>query len=358
MKMALLLVLGICVAPIIRAQQVEAPIVDLKAATKVELLTTLRSPWRGMAVCDAPGNVYMRLLASEGPGTQERAAVPIRKITADGKLVGSFRILDAFPDDVTGNGVDLLGRGVFVTPDSRVFQTADVHGNTFVVEFAQDGSVKAKTKLAAADLAQAWTWRFAVFKSGEYLVTASTGKDHVVPFTGVFAADGRLVKRIFEPEDEENHQKSSPTDWNPHSIDEMRSIDFVRFGDATAASDGNMYLLHGTNSPALVYVISAAGDVVRKLRIDAGDSDLAARSLKSYGERLAIQFYKWVDTDSQQSLIKVTDLEGNSIANYRMKPVEGNRSLYLAGYGSDGFTFVPYHSEDKLYLVEAKLPRL
>jgi hypothetical protein len=298
----------------------------------------------------------MRLLESEGPGTQERAAVPIRKIDPDGHLVKNFRVLDAFPNHTTGKSVDLLGRGVFVTLDGRVFQTADVHGDAFVVEFAQDGSVKAKTKLAASDLAQAWTWRFAVFKSGEYLLSASTGKDQLTPFTGVFAADGRLVKRVYEPEDEEARQRSSLGDWGPRPIGDIRGVDFVRFGDITAGSDGNLYLLHGTNSPALVYVISPAGDLVRKLRIDAGDPDLVARSIRSYNGRLAIQFDKWLDTGAQQGLIKVTDLEGNSIANYRMRPVEENHSLSLVGYGSDGFTFLPYHNGDKLYLVKAKLP--
>jgi hypothetical protein len=194
MKSSASLLAGLCcVAPMLCAQQVATPVVDLKATRKVQVSTTLRSPWRAAAICDGAGNVYMRLLESEGPGTQERAAVPIRKIDPDGHLVKNFRVLDAFPNHTTGKSVDLLGRGVFVTLDGRVFQTADVHGDTFVVEFAQDGSVKAKTKLAASDLAQVWTWRFAVFKSGEYLLSASTGKDHLTPFTGVFAADGRLV---------------------------------------------------------------------------------------------------------------------------------------------------------------------
>jgi hypothetical protein len=31
-------------------------------------------------------------------------------------------------------------------------------------------------------------------------------------------------------------------------------------------------------------------------------------------------------------------------------------SLFLAGYGPEGLTFIPYFSEDKLYVVRAKLP--
>jgi hypothetical protein len=46
-------------------------------------------------------------------------------------------------------------------------------------------------------------FHLAVFKSGEYLVAGLTGKNSHTPFKAVFAADGRLVKKIYEPEDEE-----------------------------------------------------------------------------------------------------------------------------------------------------------
>lgn len=229
-----------------------------------------------------------------------------------------------------------------------------MRGDVFVVEFAQDGSVKAKTKLATPFYAQPWL--LAVFKSGEYLLTATTGTDNLAPFTAVFATDGRLVKTIYEPEDEEARKKASPADWSSRPIGITGGADFVSRGDVAAGSDGNVYLLHGTASPALVYVISPAGEVIRKLRIDAGDPDLLARSIKFYSGRLAVEFDRWFDFDTHQNLIKVTDLEGNSIADYRMRPAIGTHALYLAGYGSEGFTFIPYENEDKFYLVKAKLP--
>ncbi len=81
-----------------------------------------------------------------------------------------------------------------------------------------------------------------------------------------------------------------------------------------------------------------------------------ARSVKSYSGRLAIEFARGFDFDSHQNLIKVTDLEGNSMADYRMRPIVGNNGLHLAGYGPEGFTFVPYRNDGKFYLVKAKLP--
>jgi hypothetical protein len=40
-----------------------------------------------------------------------------------------------------------------------------------------------------------------------------------------------------------------------------------------------------------------------------------------------------------------------------MRPVVANYSLYLAGYGPEGFTFLPYENENNLYPVKAKLPQ-
>jgi hypothetical protein len=240
------------------------------------------------------------------------------------------------------NGRELVGKGIFVSADQRVFQAVALGGEVFVVGFAADGSVKSRTKLLSDDLQDARIYRLAVFSSGEFLLTASTGKDHIVPFTGLFASDGSLLKKIYESEDEEARQKTSPLEFvNSRPLDDIGGADFLWRGDVALASDGNVYLLHGTRSPALIYVISSSGDV-RKVRIDAGDSKSVARTLKSYAGRLAVQFDKQAGSGGRQSLVKVTDLGGNLMATYRVDPTAvGGRSFFLAGYGRDGFTFVP-----------------
>jgi hypothetical protein len=354
MKVQFIFLAVVCnAASMLCAQQAAMPIVDLKATTKIDVPMTHGAFQSRGGVCDGAGNVYVRRIESKKTGP-ERAALPIRKISPEGNMVGTLRLLDAFPRYRTDGGVEMVSKGVFVTGDGRVFEVVDVRGEVFVVEFAPDGSVKAKTKLATPFYAQPWL--LAVFKSGEYLLTATTGLDNLTPFTAVFSTDGRMVKAIYEPEDEDARKKASPADWGSRPIGTVGGADFVSKGDVAAGSDGNVYLLHGTASPALVYVISPAGEVVRKLRIDAGDQDLLARSIKFYSGRLAVEFDRWFNFDTHQNVIKVTDLEGNSIADYRMRPVEGNHALYLAGYGSDGFTFVPYENENTFYLVKARLP--
>jgi hypothetical protein len=123
--------------------------------------------------------------------------------------------------------------------------------------------------------------------------------------------------------------------------------------DVGAGPDGNVYLLHGT-SPPLIYVISPAGEVVRKLRIATKDPDRTASSMKLHAGRLAIGF-DWVG-DVPKSLIKVTDLKGNSIADYEIGEGAGDSDPILACYGSKGFTLIPRSAETKLHLLEAKLP--
>jgi len=52
--------------------------------------------------------------------------------------------------------------------------------------------------------------------------------------TARFAADGRLVKEIYEPEDEEARKKASPTDWSSRPIGIIGGADFVSKGDVAA----------------------------------------------------------------------------------------------------------------------------
>lgn len=338
------------------AQQSTVPTADLKLSAKIKIALVDGESMGGRAVCDGAGNVYV-LLGSGKAGTQERAALPLRKIRPDGGVAGTFRVSEAFPNNITGDGVGVIGRSIFVTSGGTVFQAADVHGDTFVVEFAQNGSVKSKRNLAAEGLTHAWIWRLAVSPSGEYLLVASTGEEHFTPFTGVFAPDGKLLKRINEPEDRKASDQATVGDWRPRRVGTVGAVDFVRKSDVSVGPDGNFYLLHGTVSPALVYVISATGDLIRKIPVDAGDSSWIARSIRVYAGRIAVQFDKWLDSDNQRNLIQVTDLEGLPLTDYRVGPMaDGNGSLYLAGFGSDGFTFTPYYAEKEMYLVKAKLP--
>jgi hypothetical protein len=353
MKAPSLLLAGMCgLAPMLCAQQDAVPTVSLKAATKIEVRSH-RATLSGQAMCDDAGNVYIRQQDAQ-TSPNELSRLPIQSITPAGAVEGNFRVRDAFPG--LGSKQDVSGMGVFVDHAGKVYQAATANDGVYwVVEFARDGAVKAKTKLDTSSHRSLSLDHLVVFSSGEYLLAGEAGMDrrYSTPFTAVFASDGRLVKEIYEPEDDEARQKAEVGDLD-YALNGVGN-QFVSLGDAATDSDGNAYLLRHTprGSPTLVYVISRAGDVVRKLRIEAGDFDLVARGIKSYDGRLAIMLGSRVHTD--QYRVKVIDLQGNSIADYA-GPLIGDDTLALACYNSEGLTMVPYFANPELYLLKAKLP--
>jgi hypothetical protein len=334
MKIAPMLLAGVCgLAPALCAQQVAIPTVSLKATiageTPLDRPTLLKS-----AACDAAGNVYTQ----RTPGPDDMRP-PIQEITAEAKSAGTYRLPDGYAGEV--------GAG-FVAHDGVVYMAVDTRSGIYVQQFARDGSVRAKTKLQVDSDVQAWL--LAVFKSGEFLLVGQRGKNLRTPFTAVFAADGRLVKEVYEPEDEEARRRAEAGD--PKFGPSPFSNRFVSRGDVAAGADGNVYLLHGV-SPPLVYVISPVGDVIRKFRIETGGRELTAGAIRFHAGRLAIRFDEL--SDSGQYLIKVIDTQGKSLGDYEVGSKEAN-PLALACYDAEGFTLVSESAESKLYLLKAKLP--
>lgn len=294
------------------------------------------------AKCDASGNIYARPFdtMTSGPGeAKESSYAPIQQMTPEGKLAVAFRHTQALHEGT--------GKGIFVSNNGDVYQAALArgnveHGSVYVVEFGKDGSVISKTELETG--AHVEPWHLAVFPSGRFLVNGETGKTGRTPYTAVFEANGKLVKQSYEPEDEYARGKAEAGD--PEFGGTRLGSHFVSRGDVTLGSDGNAYLLHA-DSHALIYVISPAGEVIRKMRVEVENSGLGLGSIKYYSGRLAIAFGQF----GQESVL-VTDLMGKSVASYAM---ENNKSdfLELACYDSDGFTFLSADSGSNLYLLKA-----
>jgi hypothetical protein len=325
-----LLLAGICAAQ----QDAAASALNIKT-TKVELPLSHPTQLIDRIGCDSGGSIYAKVWAGTGSGTDR---LPVREITPDGAMTKNFRVAGA------SRNTD-AAKGIFVTDAGDVYQAARIMDALYVVAFARDGSVKSSTKLEA-DCRLVDPWQIAAFRSGGYLLSGLTGKDHRTPYTAVFDANGKLVKTIYEPEDEDARQKAESGDVGYTRSNAGNR--FVGLGDVAGGSDGNVYLLRGT-SPDLVYVISPAGEVVRKLHIDAGDPDFVAGDIKSYAGRLAIGF------NGTNNLVVVTDLEGKTIARYTVDRHKPDWPA-LACYDSEGLTFATVYAERELYLLKAKLP--
>ena len=260
---------------------------------------------------------------------------PIKEVTSEGKLTGTFRLAaDAG-----------AGRGIFVDTRGTVYQAGNgPGGGLYVFEFAKDGLVKSQTKLETGTGAYIDPYHVAVFESGRFLVSGESGKDLRTPYTALFEANGKLAKQINEAEDEDAGRKAELGDVKfTHNAESGNMFD--EFGDVTLGSDGNVYLLHGT-SP-LVYVISPAGKVLRKMRIGT-DSERLFRTIKSYKGQLAVAL-----SEFGRNEVRVTNLDGTPIRNYSWDSDQAE-VLELACYDAGGFTFVTAASSGSAYLLNAK----
>ncbi len=246
LKVSLILACIVGTGPRLCAQQVAtAPTVNLKPTTKVELpLSRSMQMIEGMK-CDAAGNVYGRPLDMSNHSAADESRIPVREFTGEGKPGATF--------NASGLGLsNALSKHVFVEPDGVVYQLVTLFpANVFVVEFGKDGSVKSKTQLQTGT--EVAPWHLVVFRSGRFLLSGEAGKQGRTPYTAVFEP---LVKRIYEPEDEDARGKAEIGD--AQFADSSIGNSFVNRGDVTLGSDGNAYLMHGA-SPTVVYAIFPSG---------------------------------------------------------------------------------------------------
>jgi hypothetical protein len=281
----------------------------------------------GQVVCDEGGNVYARRY----DGSPRFMRAPLQKIGADGSLSASFDVADLLPDASVSS--------FFVEGDGKVYllawaqATGHAGYSAYVVKFAADGSVESKIQIDAEQ--RFLPAHIAVFKSGEILIS---GRDRFAPFTGVFAPSGKLIKTISEPEDDELRQRAETGDADVLAYSNVGN-DAVDLGGATRGSDGNVYLMRRT-SPALIYVISARGEVVRKLQIKTEDPSMLSAGIQSFPGGLVVLFA----TNGRGRVLNLVDLEGNPVAAYRVE--EGLRLGELGCYAPPIFTFLSGARDD------------
>jgi len=342
MKRPALVMASLCsLVPTLCAQQVAtSPTANLKPTNKVELPLSRSMEMIEGVKCDAAGNVYGRPLNVTDYKPADMTQIPVREYSPEGKLAMTFK--------VSGLNMENVSTGhLFVSGDGTLYQLAW----TTVVVFDKDGSVKSKTILKTG--ANVAPHHLLVFKSGRFLLVGTMGEYRDAPYAALFEADGTLVKRIYEPEDEYSKGRAETGDSEYSSS--MGGLTggnyFVSRGDVTLGDDGNAYLMHGA-SPTIVYVISPAGEVLRKFRVGSSEPGQTAWSIKSYKNRLVFSYQ--VDDHLQ---IQVTDLEGNPIAGYTINPKakpDVVDTLDLACYDSNGFTLITVEASSNLYLLRVK----
>jgi hypothetical protein len=177
------------------------------------------------------------------------------------------------------------------------------------------------------------------------------------PFTGIFAADGRMLKEIELEDDKTFHDMAAAGDTRvalqglPHA---NRAIDN---GQVEVAADGNAYLMRWA-APAIFYAISPGGEVVRRFTVDPGAPGYYPSAMHVNNNRIAVLF---VELQKGEGVMKVVDLEGHAIAIYaepKYDPNAGTESLgaAFACYAENPtrFTFLAAGDDNRLQLITAE----
>jgi len=260
------------------------------------LISTFVPPFR----CDSDGNIYLQ---------NDRLSPAIQKFNSKGEAGALFQ-----PAPNTDKKLD-YGGNCAIGPGEDLYELVYPHEMyQYVFAYKSDGTFKSAIKL---NLGFRWSAHsLAVFPSGQLLISGfEYDKDPAAatwPFTGIFAADGSLLKEIKLEDDDTlrdmaasgDSRASSPTVPNVN-----RAVSFSQIG---VAADGNAYLMRWTN-PAIIYAISPGGEVVRRLKVDPGDASYGPGTMQIFQNRIAVLF---IERNTYNKIMKVVDLEDHEIATY------------------------------------------
>jgi hypothetical protein len=283
--------------------------------------------------CDEQGRLYVKLIKI-GPGMMG----PLFRLSSKGVVETEF--------DTSGAVVNRYA----VRPDGGVIMVR-VDGAVKIVDsFATDGTRESSMVLERPPIAF-FPSQLAVFHSGEILMSGLQYQPGYKAATAIYDPTGHVVKQLVLDGDVEIERAIKAGDakdtsaQQPHTQAVSRSV-------AITGDDGLVYLMRAT-SPATVYAISAAGDVVRKIAVRAptatGLPEFGIRVVKN---RLAVQFSR-----SCNSALGVDSCRGSTYAvidattGQRLADYEADKELAgpIACYAPDPdrfFVFSDWHGID------------
>jgi hypothetical protein len=297
--------------------------------------------FQGSIKCDGDGNIYFRRYEVDRPKLS-----PVTKISDKGRHKATFApsaLSDPHLTEALYFSASL--KGELYWPGFAADERA-----VYVVNFDKDGSSKSEIKLDEEFI----PFQLAVFKSGEFLLAglkydnpALAGTER--PFAAIFASNGKLLRKVSLEDDNNIMEAARRGDIGVVSPINPVVNRALNLGEALASNDGNVYLLRRL-SPAIVYAISPAGKVVRRITVDT-PRGVMPTAMQVSGNRLAIDFW---DNDTESGTIKLVDTQtGNELASYEYGASLGPM---FACYSSEqeNFSFLTV-DQDKLTLVRASV---
>jgi hypothetical protein len=290
-------------------------------------------------VCDGQGRFYVKLIK---PGLG--MVGPLFRFSSKGVAEAEF--------DTSG---ELINRYA-VRPDSGVVMMRLDRGKKVVDNFGPDGTRESSVYPENPPI-PFFPSQLAVFPSGDILISGMqyrAGPSYKAS-TAIYSPAGHLVKQFALEGDAQIEREIDAGDGKDTDL-QKRHSEAVDKSVAITADDGLVYLMRAS-SPATVYAISDAGDVVRRIVVSAptgtGSPDFGIRVVKN---RLVVQFRRTcegdVGTDScRSSTYAVVDATtGQKLAAY-----ESDREAAgtLACYAPDPDRFFIFSGRKVLDIVVA-----
>ena len=286
-------------------------------AARLSVVTTAVSTTEsGMAIslpirCDADQNLFLRRfnLQEVHPGSES-----VVKFDTKAAIKATFSLMSS--PELAG----MVSGDYFADADGQLHEIAWMPGKKpiYLLHFDKDGTYKSKTELAK------WFHpaQLVVFPKGQALVSGMEPEtresaDPPNPFTGLFDSDGKLLKTI-ALEDDERIKKSAASgdaDYVPFPHGPNRA---VTMGNIAMGADGNAYLMRRMN-PTIIYVISPAGEVVRRLSVDPGNTRMLPQAIHAAKGRLILMY----SVESTLNFMVVDPGTGNIVARYDASPSLG-----------------------------------
>jgi len=132
----------------------------------------------------------------------------------------------------------------------------------------------------------------------------------------------------------------------------QRWDELVAFTKTSAALDGNVYLMR-PSSPPLVYVISAGGDLLRRLQLKNPGEGFEAQDIAVWDSQIVIFFLKRAGNSSSAQVYSLFNaMTGEPITSYQRNPeMGGTPACYSA---RDGVTTLGRSATGKFQIVHAK----
>lgn len=298
--------------------------------------------------CDAKGNLFLTLW---DPAAEEPSDRPLLMFDGAGLLKTTFA---SSRKDLGLTRLEDHSEASVLLPDGGVARLVWSKDMLSVARFTRDGNLESRTPL---DPPAILPYQFAVFPSGEMLVSGLE-QNHSrrflaahKSFTAIYDAHGHLVKRLLFSEDAEIDAAAEGGDAR-YTFGPMAGNRGISSGKAGLGSDGNVYLMRRT-SPAIVYVISATGELVRTLKIEPENTGQMPFGMQVADGRIAMEFSLHCSGDRCEGVnFTIADAtNGRKIADYADDNVYGDFACYQAK--PERFTFLLVNGENKLQMVQA-----